>query len=123
MPRYLALLLIALAPAHAAERNVAASVSPEAIKAHVEFLAHDLLEGRAAASRGHDIAAAYVAAQFQALGLLPAGDHDGYLQYVPLLEATPVLPGSSARLVRDDETRAFEYSTHYLPSADFTSAS
>ncbi len=32
-------------------------------------------------------------------------------------------PAPSAKLVRDDETYAFEYGTHYLPSADFLSAS
>ena len=99
-------------------------MSPDAIRGHVEFLASDLLEGRAAASRGYDIAAAYVAAQFRESGLEPLGDDDGgYFQSVPLLEATPVLPGSSAQLVRDDANHSFEYSTHYLPSADFTSAS
>ena len=101
----------------------ASSVRADAIRSHVEFLAGDLLEGRAAATRGYDIAAAYVAAQFRQAGLAPAGDDDTYLQTVPLLEATPVLPGSSAKLVRDDETYTFEYGTHYLPSADFLSAS
>jgi hypothetical protein len=74
-------------------------------------------------SRGYDIAAAYVAAQFRQAGLQPGGDDKSYFQRVPLLEATPVLPGSSAELVREDDTYTFEYGTHYLPSADFSSAS
>lgn len=99
------------------------SVRSDAIRSHVEFLAGDLLEGRAAASRGYDIAAAYVAAQFMQSGLKPAGDTNGYFQAIPLLEATPVLPGSSAELVVDKRTHAFEYGTDYLPSADYMSAS
>src|SRR5690606_5486208 len=83
----------------------------------------DLLDGRATASRGHDIAAAYVVSQFRQAGLQPGGDNDSYLQAVPLLEATPVLPGSSAELVREDDTYTFEYGIHYLPNADFSSAS
>jgi peptidase M28-like protein len=119
-----ALLLAALAcAAAAADHPATSSVRPDAIRGHVEFLASDLLEGRAAATRGYDIAAAYVAAQFRQAGLAPAGDQDTYLQTVPLVEATPVLPGSAAKLVRDDQTYAFEYGTHYLPSADFLSAS
>src|SRR6185295_17358799 len=119
-----AFLLVAPAfVAHAAETPATNVVRAEAIRSHVEFLAGDLLEGRAAATRGYDIAAAYVAAQFRQAGLAPAGDNDTFLQAVPLLEATPVLPGSSAKLVRDDETFTFEYGTHYLPSADFLSAS
>ena len=119
-----ALLLAAAAlPVNAADLPAATSVRADAIRSHVDFLASDLLEGRAAATRGYDIAAAYVAAQFRQAGLAPAGDEDTYLQTVPLLEATPVLPGSAAKLVRDDTTHDFEYGTHYLPSADFLSAS
>ena len=120
----IALLLVGVVVSgRAAERGPWSSVQADAIRGHVEFLASDLLEGRAAASRGYDIAAAYVAAQFRQSGLQPAAMTTRYFQSVPLLEATPVLPGSSAQLVRDDETHTFEYGTHYLPSADFTSAS
>ncbi|MET0533115.1 MAG: M28 family metallopeptidase [Steroidobacter sp.] len=116
-------LFIAAGALHAAERGPWSEVQPEIIRSHVEFLAGDLLEGRATASRGYDIAAAYVAAQFKQAGLQPGGDDKTYFQSVPLLEATPVLPGSSAELVREDDTYTFEYGTHYLPSADFSSAS
>jgi Peptidase family M28 len=120
----IALLFFGVAvAARAAERGPWTSVQTDAIRGHVEFLANDLLEGRAAASRGYDIAAAYVAAQFRESGLPPDGDNGAYFQSVPLLEATPVLPGSSAQLVREDGSHMFEYSTHYLPAADFTSAS
>lgn len=98
-------------------------VRSETIRGHVEFLASDLLEGRAAASRGYDIAAAYVAAQFRQAGLKPALGDSSFLQTVPLIEATPVLPGSSVEWVVDNKARNFEYGIHYLPSADFVSAS
>ncbi|MFC4309644.1 M28 family metallopeptidase [Steroidobacter flavus] len=117
------LSLIAAGSLQAAERGPWSEVQPDAIRSHVEFLAADLLEGRATASRGYDIAAAYVTSQFRQAGLQPAGDDKSYLQKVPLLEATPVLPGSSAELVRGNDTYTFEYGTHYLPSADFSSAS
>ncbi|HYM33852.1 MAG TPA: M28 family metallopeptidase, partial [Steroidobacteraceae bacterium] len=86
----------------------------------MEFLADDLLEGRGAGSQGHALAANYVAAQFRQLGLAPGGAEKSYFQSVPLLEATPVLPGSAAHLARDGESIDFEYSTDYLPSADFS---
>ena len=116
-------LLLSTAAVSAADRGPWSEVHPETIRSHVEFLAADLLEGRATASRGHDIAAAYVVSQFRQAGLQPGGDNDSYLQAVPLLEATPVLPGSSAELVREDDTYTFEYGIHYLPNADFSSAS
>ncbi|HEY4366525.1 MAG TPA: M28 family metallopeptidase [Steroidobacteraceae bacterium] len=116
-------LLFAGNAAVAAERQPWTAVRPDAIRGHVEFLASDLLEGRAAASRGYDIAASYVAGQFRQYGLHPAGAGDSFFQYVPLLEATAVLPGSSVKWTVEGKSHEFEYGTDYLPSADFTSAS
>jgi hypothetical protein len=54
-------------------------VSAESMRGHLSFLASDALEGRRTPSRGLDIAAEYIAAQFRRAGLEPAGD-DGYFQ-------------------------------------------
>jgi Zn-dependent M28 family amino/carboxypeptidase len=58
------------------------SIDPERIRAHVKFLADDLLEGRGTGTRGGDIAAKYIATQFALYGLTPAGDDGTYLQKV-----------------------------------------
>lgn len=63
------------------------------IKAHIGFLASDLLEGREAGSPGYDIAANYVASQFAQLGLKPAGSNSSYFQPVPLLAVRPADEG------------------------------
>ena len=55
-----------------------------AMDAHLRFLASDLLEGRAPATRGGHLATAYIAAQFEALGLEPAGADGSYFQPVSL---------------------------------------
>jgi hypothetical protein len=68
--------------------------SPEAFRAHVTFLADDLLEGREAGSRGYDLAARYVASQFAALGLQPAGANGGWFQPVQFVRF-PVDPQAS----------------------------
>jgi Zn-dependent M28 family amino/carboxypeptidase len=57
----------------------------DAIKAHVRFLSSDLLEGRGPGTRGDDLAMQYIAAQFEAAGLKPAGDNGSYIQRVPLI--------------------------------------
>lgn len=64
-------------PAVAAERRV---------RAHVTYLADDLMEGRGAGTRGHGIAMNYVAAQFMRLGIEPAGDK-GYQQPMAMRES------------------------------------
>ena len=63
------------------------AVRPQAISAHVRFLADDLLEGRYSGARGHQIAERYVIGQLAALGLKPAGEGGGWLQEVPLRQA------------------------------------
>jgi Zn-dependent M28 family amino/carboxypeptidase len=75
-------------------------IDPERIRAHVRFLAHDLLEGRGTGQRGGDIAAEYMATQFALAGLRPAGDSGTYLQSVPLVGLTP-LPETTFSLVPD----------------------
>ena len=67
---------------------------PATIKAHVEFLADDLMEGRETGARGHDIAARYVASQLARTGLTPGGDTGKFLQRMPL-RSTELVPSTS----------------------------
>ncbi len=78
-----------------------AAIQPEAIEAHIRFLADDLLEGRAPGQRGFEIASRYVETQFRTLGLQPAGVDGGFAQPVPLQESLVVEDRSSLMLVRD----------------------
>lgn len=69
--------------------------SGERVRAHVEFLASDLLEGRAPGTRGFDLAATYVATQFRSAGLHPVPEKD-WFQTVPLVERRPNVAGPPA---------------------------
>jgi len=62
--------------------------SADAFRAHVTFLADDLLEGRDTGSRGYEIAARYVATQFAALGLQPGGVNGSWYQPVEFVRYT-----------------------------------
>jgi Zn-dependent M28 family amino/carboxypeptidase len=79
-----------LAAAHLPGAAIAAmqKIDPERIRAHVKFLASDLLEGRGTGQRGGDIAAEYIATQFALDGLKPAGDNGTYMQKVPMVGVT-----------------------------------
>src|SRR5262245_23749649 len=71
------------------------------IEAHVRFLADDLLEGRAAGTRGYDLAALYVESQFRALGLEPAGEDGTYFQKVPMVQGERMQEGARLEIERD----------------------
>ena len=54
-------------------------ITADSLRGHLSFIASDLLEGRETPSRGLDLAAEYIAAQFRRVGLEAIGD-DGYFQ-------------------------------------------
>ncbi len=54
-------------------------ITADSLRGHLSFIASDLLEGRDTPSRGLDLAAEYIAAQFRRAGLEAVGD-DGYFQ-------------------------------------------
>jgi Zn-dependent M28 family amino/carboxypeptidase len=100
MSRYsrLALLPLAFLSAHltpltaqmvSPATRVAQAVNGGVMRAHLEFLADDALEGRGTATRGGELAAKYIATEFKRLGLEPAGDSGRYFQRVPIIALTP----------------------------------
>src|SRR5688572_31851840 len=74
--------------------------SPQSFRSHVVFLADDLLEGRESGTRGYDIAAHYVASQFESLGLQP-GAADGWFQPIDFVRYTTT---GTPRLTIDGRT-------------------
>lgn len=62
-------------PASAVEK-----LSRNEMAAVIEFLSHDLLEGRAPGTRGGDLAEAYMAGLFKFMGLQPGAGQGGYYQ-------------------------------------------
>src|SRR5690242_2065028 len=76
-------------PADAPTAGSLPPVSTAAMDAHLKYLADDLLEGRAPATRGGALAVKYIAAQFEALGLEPAGPDGSYYQPIALVGMTP----------------------------------
>ena len=93
-----------------------------AMKAHVMFLASDAMKGREAGSAEYDIAAQYVAAQFYAAGLRPAGDEGGYLQRVPLVSYKADGQGSVVWTGRGGAPTPLAFGTGYVPVPNATRA-
>ena len=90
------------------------------VRAELEFLASDAMQGRGSASGYERIAAEYIASQFRQFGLEPAGDADnagnkGFVQRVPLetlkFAEAPLLSATSG-----SETRKWQYGRDLLAS-------
>ncbi|MCZ6821237.1 MAG: M20/M25/M40 family metallo-hydrolase [Calditrichaeota bacterium] len=104
------LLLLAGCESPEAAGRLDGAIKPNMIRAHLKMLSDDVMEGRAPGSRGGELAAKYIASQFEEAGLLPAVGDTSYFQSVELvgIKATP------AMLVR-----GFGRFWRLIPGADF----
>jgi Zn-dependent M28 family amino/carboxypeptidase len=90
------------------------AISPQALKAHLEFLADDALEGRRTGTRGHELAAKYMAAQFAAIGLKGGMPDGSYYQKVPLRRTEVIPEATSILLSGPGKAVKLRYSTDFL---------
>ena len=85
-----ALLAIAMAPQIACSQKPPAvsegAISEALIRRHVNVIADDSMLGRNTPSRGLELTAAYVGAQFKRLGLKPGGDSGTFIQRYSLVK-------------------------------------
>src|SRR5688572_19585510 len=98
---FLAAILIALSTSCAMRSGpsgpsgLSDPINEVSVRAHMEFLASDAMNGRGSGTRDEWIAVTYVAAHLRRLGLEPLGDDGGYVQTIaierPELSAPPVL--------------------------------
>ena len=73
------------APTTTASPLPASQICAACIRAHMEFLASEALEGRGSGTRDEWIAASYVGSMFEQYGIQPAGDDGSYLQKATLV--------------------------------------
>jgi len=104
----------AVSPIPADARTAMEELRKEPFRAHMAFLADDLLEGRGTGKRGHEIAARYVAAQFEAMGLKPAGQDGTYYQRVPLREITVDPDKCAMALTESGSTLQLKWSDDFI---------
>ena len=69
----------------AEQKQAAQEITPELLRAHIRFLASDLLEGRGPATRGDALAESYIQSELEALGVRPGAPEGGWIQKVPLV--------------------------------------
>ena len=69
------------------------------IKAHMAFLADDLLEGREAGTRGEALAALYIKSHFEAAHIEPAGEQGSYFQTFSVRKSNLNLKSVNFRII------------------------
>ena len=98
---------------------VATTPAARRIRADVETLADDRMQGRETGTPGYDMASSFVAKRFHDIGLAPAGEDGGYFQAVPLLQATRIEDGARLVVMRGGRSIALRFKDQFLPQANF----
>jgi Zn-dependent M28 family amino/carboxypeptidase len=94
-------------------RNTSSSISEDQLRAHIKFLSDDLLEGRGTGARGGEIAAKYIASQFEAMGLKGAGKDGSFFQPVSLV-GVKADPKTELRINGSDKAEAFKFADDFV---------
>ena len=76
----------------------AASIDPDEYLRKLGIIAHDSMGGRDTPSPGLEMTAAWIAREFERVGLVPAGDGGSYVQRYPIETVRPDLVASSAKV-------------------------
>ncbi len=105
------------AGADAADEAMSA-IRPEAIRGDMRFLSDNLLEGRGTATRGYELAATFMATQFETLGLQPAGDAGTYFQSVRLRSMKIDEPKTTLTWTQAGKEESFAFRQDYIAHGD-----
>jgi Zn-dependent M28 family amino/carboxypeptidase len=95
------------------QRNMESLFSESALRAHIKFLSDDRLEGRGTGAKGGEIAALYVAAQFEALGLKGAGPEGSFWQPVSLF-GVKADPKTELRIDGGGKSESFKFADDFV---------
>src|SRR3989440_1372141 len=95
------------------EKSAGAQLNEKAIRAHIKFLSDDLPEGRGTGARGGEIAARYIASQFEAMGLKGAGKDGSFFQPVSLV-GVKADPRTELRINGPDKAEAFKFADDFV---------
>ena len=111
MSRAAAAILAAILSLTAADAPVS-DVHLDRVRADLKFLCSDALQGRLSLDPSADVAAKYIAAEFEKAGLKPANS-DSFLQPFTLIAYRPDVEAQSIKLLRKGETKAFRPRTDF----------
>ncbi len=91
------------------------------LRAYVKYLSDDLLEGRGTGSRGGLLAAKFIAAEFEAMGLEPASPDRSYFQEVPMI-SVKTDPETKLIVKSANGDAEFRFADEFVASTDLEQA-
>ena len=94
-------------------RTIPSSISENALRAHIKFLSDDRLEGRGTGAKGGEIAALYIAEQFEAMGLKGEGAKGSFWQPVSLV-GVKADPKTELRINGPEKAEAFKFADEFV---------
>ncbi|HYG80400.1 MAG TPA: M28 family peptidase [Pyrinomonadaceae bacterium] len=109
------LLIASLGGSALAQNRTAAGgpISEEFLRAHIKFLSDDQLEGRGTGAPGGELAAKYIAAQLEAMGLRGAGPGGSFFQPVSLV-GVKADPASVLTVSAGDKRETFKFADEFV---------
>src|SRR5215471_16310908 len=109
------ILIVAVAVIAGAQRlqTAPSAISESALRAHIKFLSDDRLEGRGTGAKGGELAALYIASQFEALGLKGAGPKGSYWQTASLV-GVKADPKTELRVTNDHQNQVFKFADDFV---------
>ena len=112
----IALLILSIATAIVAQRTIrttSSQISADRLRAHIKFLSDDRLEGRGTGARGGELAALYIAEQFEAMGLKGAGAKGSFWQPASLV-GVKADPKTELRINGAKGSEAFKFADDFV---------
>ena len=112
----IALPILSIATAIVAQRTIrttSSQISEDRLRAHIKFLSDDRLEGRGTGARGGELAALYIAEQFEAMGLKGAGAKGSFWQPASLV-GVKADPKTELRINGAKGSEAFKFADDFV---------
>src|SRR6184192_3978343 len=94
-------------------RGAFSAISENTLRAHIKFLSDDRLEGRGTGARGGELAALYVAEQFEAMGLKGAAPKGGFWQPVSLV-GVKADPKTELHITNGRKSETFKFADDFV---------
>ncbi|MBI3423980.1 MAG: M28 family peptidase [Acidobacteria bacterium] len=103
------------------EEIAGAQIEEFKLRAYVKYLSDDLLEGRGTGTRGGLLAAKFIAAEFESMGLEPAAPDRTFFQQVPMI-GVKTDPDTKLTVKSANGEAEFKFADDFVASTDLEQA-